>query len=76
MPNVGIFKMLFDSGMSREDLQNVLAPNAVLEWFGKTFSGKREIAYFYSGAGYRYEHLLVSAKPVASFETRSTHFST
>ncbi|KAG5676884.1 hypothetical protein PVAND_006688 [Polypedilum vanderplanki] len=76
MSDEEILNIFLNAISSRNELQNVLASNAVLEWFGKTFQGRNDIVNFYTGTLHQYQHILTNIEQTLPFENRTTHLST
>ena len=63
-------------GLRQKELQNVLASNVVLDWFGRTLTGKQRVVDFYLNSNNIYEHFLKNVESAQPFENRSTHIKT
>ena len=58
-------------------LQYNLASNCVLEWFGRTFRGRKKIEQYYRYDVWpQYEHNFTTATICDPIETKATHLQT
>lgn len=58
-------------------LQYCLASNSVLEWFGRTIRGNKQIEQFFRyDILSQYEQNFTTALPSQPFETKPAHFAT
>jgi len=73
MAHDSVINALINVGLRQKELQNVLASNVVLDWFGRTLSGKQRVVDFYLNSNNAYEHHLANTETVQAFEERSTH---
>ena len=67
---------LFNTGLRQKELDNVLASNCVLDWFGRTVTGRAKVINYYLNSNNSYEHSMSSAETIDAFEERTTHMST
>lgn len=70
------FNALFNIGLRERELEVVLASNCVLDWFGRTVTGRAKVINYYLNSNNCYEHSMSSAETIDAFEERSTHLST
>lgn len=76
MAHDSVINALINVGLRQKELQNVLASNVVLDWFGRTLSGKQRVVDFYLNSNNVYEHHLTNTETVQAFEERLTHMTT
>jgi hypothetical protein len=67
---------LLNIGLRQRELEGVLASNCVLDWFGRTLSGRSKVVNYFFNSNNCYEHSMTNAETIEAFEERSTHFST
>lgn len=67
---------LLNIGLRQRGLEDILASNCVLDWFGRTVSGRSKIINYYLNLNNCYEHSMSNAETVEPFEERDTHLST
>ncbi|XP_070497512.1 uncharacterized protein [Chironomus tepperi] len=75
MAHDSVINALINVGLRQKELQNVLASNVVLDWFGRTLSGKQRVVDFYLNSNNVYEHNLTNTETVQAFEERLTHMT-
>lgn len=63
-------------GLRQRELEIVLASNCVLDWFGRTVTGRAKVINYYLNSNNCYEHSMSNAETIDAFEERSTHLST
>ena len=73
MAHDSVINALINVGLRQKELQNVLASNVVLDWFGRTLSGKQRVVDFYLNSNNAYEHNLTNTETIQAFEERLTH---
>lgn len=73
--NLAIDKLL-NYGLRNRKLDEVLASNCVLDWFGRTFIGQHKVISFYENSNATHEHTMDDVKAAAAFEDRPYHFLT
>lgn len=73
--NVAISTLL-DKGFRHRQLENILASNGVLDWFGRTFVGQHKIVEFFQNSNSTYEHHVTNVESRESTEERRYHFIT
>lgn len=76
MAHITALNTLLNTGLRQNELQNVLASNVVLDWFGRTVSGQQKVVNFYLNSNNQYEHHMTNTESTQSFEDRSTHNQT
>lgn len=69
-------KVLLDVGIRNRELDRVLASNATLDWFGRTFTGQQKIFDFYYNSSTKYDHTIDGSEATESFEERPAHLET
>lgn len=74
--NENALNTLLNIGLRQRELNNVLASNCVLDWFGRTLKGRSKVVNFYLNSNNCYEHSMSNAETIEPFEERSTHLST
>ena len=67
---------LFNTGFIQKELDGVLSSNCVLDWFGRTLTGRSKVVNYYLNSNTYYEHSMSDAETVEAFEERATHLST
>lgn len=67
---------LLISGLRHRKLDEVLASNCALDWFGRTFVGQPKVVDFYQNSHSALEHSLKDVKPTEAFEDRPNHLLT
>lgn len=65
---------LLDTGFRQRKLDEVLASNCVIDWFGRTFNGQHRVIEFYQNA--TYEHAMTTVNSTEAFEERPNHLLT
>jgi hypothetical protein len=65
-----------DRGIKQGELNNVLASNSVVDWFGRTIKGRQNIVNFFLNSNVIYEHCLSNVETTQSFEDRTSHMTT
>lgn len=65
-----------DNGLKHRDLDNILASNCVVDWFGRTFIGHHKIVSFYLNSNTTYEHSMNNVEETEAIEERPYHFLT
>lgn len=65
-----------NTGLRQRGLEGVLASNCVLDWFGRTLTGRSRVINYYFNSNNCYEHSMSNAETIEAFEERSTHLST
>lgn len=63
-------------GLRNQKLEEVLASNVVMDWFGRTFIGQHKVTNFYQNSNAKHDHAINSVKTIAAFEDRPYHFLT
>lgn len=70
-----VINTFLDSGLRQRRLDDLLASNCVLDWFGRTFVGQqRVVGFFHSNT--KYEHEVASVEAAEKIEDRHHHFLT
>lgn len=64
---------LLNNGLRQRQLNNVLASNCVMDWFGRTFVGQHRVIQFYQNSSASYEHSMTSVAGSEAFEDRPSH---
>lgn len=67
---------LLNKGLRNRKLDEVLASNCVMDWFGRTFIGQHKVVSFYQNSNTKYEHAMSDVKTAAAFEERPYHLLT
>lgn len=67
---------LLSNGLRQRELEGILASNCVLDWFGRTLTGRSKVVNYYLNSNNSYEHSMTNAETIEAFEERSTHLST
>lgn len=67
---------LLNYGLRQSNLDNVLASNCVMDWFGRTFIGQRKIIDFYQNSNATHQHSMADIKSSEAFEDRPYHLLT
>lgn len=67
---------LLNNGLRDHKLEEVLASNCVMDWFGRTFIGQHKVINFYQNSNATHEHSMADVKGAAAFEDRPYHFLT
>lgn len=76
MANDSVINTYLNIGLKQEKIEDILASNAVLDWFGRTFWGRTSIGSFFRNTQLKYDHEITSSESTSPFENRSAHFST
>lgn len=63
-------------GLKRRELNNILASNSVVDWFGRTIKGRQNIVNFFLNSNVIYEHRFSSVETTQAFEDRNSHMTT
>lgn len=71
-----VMNAFLNVGLRQKQLPTLLASNVVLDWFGRTLSGKQRVIDFYLNSNNIYEHNVTSVETTQPFENRSTHMIT
>lgn len=64
---------LLNNGLRLRKLDEILASNCVMDWFGRTFIGQRRVIDFYQNSISSHEHSMPKVKSTESFEDRPYH---
>jgi hypothetical protein len=64
---------LLNKGLRQRQLDNVLASNCVVDWFGRTFVGQHNVIHFYQNSNANYEHSVTDVTECDAFEDRPYH---
>jgi hypothetical protein len=67
---------LLNKGLRNRELENVLASNCVVDWFGRTFIGQRKVIAFYQHSNTTHEHSMADVNTTEAFEDRPYHLLT
>lgn len=67
---------LLIKGLRHRKLDEVLASNCVLDWFGRTFVGQQRVIEFYQTSHSALEHSFAVVKSTEAFEDRPNHLQT
>jgi hypothetical protein len=67
---------LLNKGFRQCQLDNVLASNCVMDWFGRTFIGQQKVIHFYQNSNASYDHIMTGVKSRNAFEDRPYHILT
>lgn len=65
-----------EQGVKRRELDNILASNSVVDWFGRTIKGRQNIVNFFLDSNVIYEHSFSSVETTQAFEDRKSHMTT
>jgi hypothetical protein len=65
-----------DKGIKQGELNNVLASNSVVDWFGRTIKGRQNIVNFFLNSNVIYEHSFSTVESTQAFEDRKSHMTT
>lgn len=68
--------ILLNNGLRQRQLDNVLASNCVMDWFGRTFIGQQKVIHFYQNSNASYEHTMADVEASEAFEDRPYHILT
>lgn len=71
-----ILNTLFNVGLRQRELESILASNCVVDWFGRTVTGRAKVTNYYLNSNNCYEHSMANAETIDAFEERATHMST
>ncbi|CRL08720.1 CLUMA_CG021391, isoform A [Clunio marinus] len=67
---------LIENGIRCRNLQNILASNCVVDWFGRTLVGQQKAIDFYHNSNTNYEHTILNIVNSEAIEERSHHHLT
>lgn len=67
---------LLNVGLRQRQLERVLASNCVVDWFGRTVTGRAKVINYYLDSNNCYEHSMSNAETIDAFEERPTHMAT
>ena len=63
-------------GLRDHNLDEILASNCVMDWFGRTFVGQQKVVSFYYNSKATHGHAISDVKTIPPFEERPYHFLT
>lgn len=69
-------EVFVEQGVKRRELDNILASNSVVDWFGRTIKGRQNIVNFFLDSNVIYEHSFSSVETTQAFEDRKSHMTT
>lgn len=71
-----VINTLLDKDFMCRHLENILASNCALDWFGRTFIGQQKVVDFFRNSNFTYEHHVNNVESTESFEDRLYHLLT